>query len=390
MKKFLSIVGVRPQFVKAAMVCAAVERFNQTASPEDRIEHQLLNTGQHYDFDMADVFFQQLPLPTPDFDLGVGSGTHGAQTAAMLEQIEEVLMREKPDFVIVYGDTNSTLAGALAAVKLHIPVAHVEAGLRSFNRQMPEEINRIVADHVSNVLLCPTYAAVEQLAREGIVSNVHFCGDVMLDAVCEFAPLARQQSKVLESLGLEPRQYILLTIHRAENTDSIPRMEQLADTLCRLDRPTVFAMHPRLRAKLDAEPEYRDLKKRLFSAEHLHIVAPLPYLDMLQLEANAQLIMTDSGGVQKEAYFVGTPCLTLRDETEWTETLQNGWNRVVGTSPEKILPLVQSLWSNNGASPDARPALAEFGNGAASDRILQILQEACKLRETQTTSCVNS
>jgi UDP-GlcNAc3NAcA epimerase len=381
MKKFLSIIGVRPQFVKAAMVCAAVERFNQTAAPEDRIEHLLLNTGQHYDFEMADVFFQQLPLPTPDFDLGVGSGTHGAQTAAMLEQIEEVLMKEKPDFVIVYGDTNSTLAGALAAVKLHIPVAHVEAGLRSFNRRMPEEINRIVADHVSNVLLCPTYAAVEQLAREGVVRDVHFCGDVMLDAVREFAPLARQESRVLESLGVQPRQYILLTIHRAENTDSLPRMEELADTLCRLDRPTVFAMHPRLRAKLDAEPEYRDLKKRLLSARHLHIVTPLPYLDMLQLEANAQLIMTDSGGVQKEAYFVGTPCLTLRDETEWKETLKNGWNRVVGTSPEKILPLVQSLWSNNGASPEARPALAEFGDGAASDRILQILQDACKLRE---------
>lgn len=380
MRKFLSIIGVRPQFVKAAMVCAAVERFNQTAPPQDRIQHLLLNTGQHYDFEMAEVFFQQLPLPAPDFDLGVGSGSHGAQTAAMLQGIEEILVREKPDFVIVYGDTNSTLAGALAAVKLHIPVAHVESGLRSFNRQMPEEINRLVADHVSDVLLCPTYAAVEQLAREGIVSNVHFCGDVMLDAVREFAPLAAQQSSALDTLGLSPRQFILVTIHRAENTDSLPRMEELADTLCRLDRPTVFAMHPRLRAKLDCEPEYRDLKRRLFSAKHLRILAPLPYLDMLQLEANAQLVMTDSGGVQKEAYFLGTPCLTLRDETEWTETLQSGWNRVVGTSPEKILPLVESLWSNNGASPESRPALQAFGDGAASDRIIEILQETCSTR----------
>ncbi|MBZ5531510.1 MAG: UDP-N-acetylglucosamine 2-epimerase (non-hydrolyzing) [Acidobacteriia bacterium] len=380
MRKFLSIIGVRPQFVKAAMVCAAVERFNQTAPPQDRIQHLLLNTGQHYDFEMAEVFFQQLPLPAPDFDLGVGSGSHGAQTAAMLQGIEEILVQEKPDFVIVYGDTNSTLAGALAAVKLHIPVAHVESGLRSFNRLMPEEINRLVADHVSDVLLCPTYAAVEQLAREGVVSNVHFCGDVMLDAVREFAPLAAQQSQALDTLGLTPRQFILVTIHRAENTDSLPRMEELADTLCRLDRPTVFAMHPRLRAKLDCEPEYRDLKKRLFSAQHLRILAPLPYLDMLQLEANAQLVMTDSGGVQKEAYFLGTPCLTLRDETEWTETLQSGWNRVVGTSPEKILPLVQSLWSNNGASPESRPALQAFGDGAASDRIIEILQETCSTR----------
>ena len=390
MKKFLSIVGVRPQFVKAAMVCAAVDRFNQAGQPEDRVQHLLLNTGQHYDFAMAEVFFQQLPLPSPDFDLGVGSGTHGAQTGAMLEQIEEVLLKEKPDFVIVYGDTNSTLAGALAAVKLHIPVAHVESGLRSFNRQMPEEINRIVADHVADVLLCPTYAAVEQLAREGVVKNVHFCGDVMLDAVREFAPLAARQSNVLASLGLGPRQYIVLTIHRAENTDSLPRMEELADTLCRLDRPTVFAMHPRLRAKLDCEPEYRNLKKRLFSAKHLHIVEPLPYLDMLQLEANAQLIMTDSGGVQKEAYFLGTPCLTLRDETEWTETLQGSWNRVVGTSPEKILPLVQSLWTNNGASPGTRPALTAFGDGSASDRIIQILHETYLQDRTPTTSCVNS
>jgi UDP-N-acetylglucosamine 2-epimerase len=383
MKKFLSIVGVRPQFVKAAMVCAAVDRFNGSAQPEDRIQHQLLNTGQHYDFAMAEVFFQQLPLTTPDFDLGVGSGTHGAQTGAMLEQIEEVLMREKPDFVIVYGDTNSTLAGALAAVKLHIPVAHVEAGLRSFNRQMPEEINRIVADHVSNVLLCPTYAAVEQLAHEGVVNEVHFCGDVMLDAVREFAPLAAQQSKILAHLGLDPKQYILLTIHRAENTDSLSRMEDLANTLCHLDRPTVFAMHPRLRAKLDSEPEYSNLKKQLFSAKHLRIVEPLPYLDMLQLEANAQLIMTDSGGVQKEAYFVGTPCLTLREETEWTETLQGNWNRVVGTSPEKVLPLVQSLWSNNGASPASQPELVAFGDGSASDRIIQILIETYQATHTK-------
>jgi UDP-GlcNAc3NAcA epimerase len=375
MKKLLSIVGVRPQFVKAAMVCAAIDRHNAQARPADRVQHRLLNTGQHYDFEMAEVFFQQLPLPSPDFNLGVGSGNHGAQTGAMLKGIEDLLLREKPSYVIVYGDTNSTLAGALAAVKLHIPVVHVEAGLRSFNRAMPEEINRIAADHVSDFLFCPTQSAVEQLRREGIVNNVEFTGDVMLDATRTFTPVATQRSVVLKDLGLSSKQFILVTIHRAENTDSMERMQELVNTLCRLEQPAVFAMHPRLRHKLEQEPHYRELNQALLAARHLQIVTPLPYLDMLSLESNAQLIITDSGGVQKEAYFVGTPCLTLRDETEWTETLSDGWNRLVGTSPDKILPLVHSLWSRNGASPASAPALAAFGDGKASDRMVQILQE---------------
>jgi UDP-N-acetylglucosamine 2-epimerase len=375
MKKLLSIVGVRPQFVKAAMICAAVERFNHERSADARIQHLLLNTGQHYDFEMAEIFFQQLPLPVPDFNLDVGSGSHGAQTGAMLEKIENVLLQERPECVIVYGDTNSTLAGALAAVKLHVPVAHVESGLRSFNRRMPEEINRIASDHVSDFLLCPTNAAVEQLWREGITRNVHFTGDVMLDAVRAFTPVAARNSKVLDGLSLSPRQFLLVTIHRAENTDSRERLEQLVETLCALNEPTVFAMHPRLRTKLKQDPELHRLNQRLLSASHLRIVAPLPYLDMLHLERKARVVLTDSGGVQKEAYFVGTPCLTLREETEWIETLQGGWNRVVGTSPDNILPLVKSLWSHNGASPQGQPRLSDFGNGNASDRILQLLQE---------------
>ena len=361
--------------MKAAMVCAAVERHNAQALPGDRIQHRLLNTGQHYDFEMAEVFFQQLPLPAPDFNLGVGSGNHGAQTGAMLAGIEELLLKERPDSVIVYGDTNSTLAGALAAVKLHIPVVHVEAGLRSFNRAMPEEINRIAADHISDMLFCPTESAVKQLAHEGIVRNVEFTGDVMLDAIQMFAKAAAERSTVLKELNLSPQQYILITIHRAENTDSIDRMQELVSTLCRLEQPAVFAMHPRLRHKLSQEQQYREMNQALLAAQHLKIVSPLPYLDMLNLERNAQLIMTDSGGVQKEAYFVGTPCLTLRDETEWLETLADGWNRLVGTSPTKILPLVHSLWSRNGASPAGSPSLAAFGDGKASDRIVQILQE---------------
>lgn len=373
MKTFLSIVGVRPQFVKAAMVCAAAERYNSESPREKQIKHLLLNTGQHYDFDMADVFFEQLPLPRPDYILGVGSGTHGTQTAAMLEKIECVLAADKPDCVIVYGDTNSTLAGTLAAAKLHIPVAHVESGLRSFNRRMPEEINRIVADHLSSILLCPTEAAMEQLRREGITENVYFTGDVMLDAVRIFAAAANQRSTALNDLGVSAKNFILVTIHRAENTDSLERAGELVEMLCGLEQPTVFAMHPRLRSKLEQQPEYRPLGERLRRSSHIKITQPLSYMDMLHLESNAQLIMTDSGGVQKEAYFVATPCLTLRDETEWTETLKGGWNQVVGTSPAKILPLVKSLWAQNGASPTGMPSLYEFGDGLAADSIIQVL-----------------
>jgi UDP-N-acetylglucosamine 2-epimerase len=372
MKKFLSIVGVRPQFIKAATVCSAVERHNRAAAAVNQIQHELLNTGQHYDFGMADVFFEQLSLPRPDYSLGVGSGLHGAQTAAMLDKIEPVLMKSRPDYVIVYGDTNSTLAGALAAAKLHIPVAHVESGLRSFNRRMPEEINRIATDHISDVLFCPTHAAVEQLKKEGITEHVFFSGDVMLDAVLEYSELAERRSAILSSLDLKPRRYVLITIHRAENTDSRERMSALVETLCAMNYPAVFAMHPRLRAKLDAEPAYRSFRDRLERATHLKVIHPVSYLDMLHLERNAVLVMTDSGGVQKECYFVATPCLTLREETEWIETLTQGWNRVVGTEPARILPLV---WSCDGAAPKEQPDLAVFGDGRAADAILNILLE---------------
>lgn len=359
--------------MKAAMVCAAAERYNSGRPREEQISHKLLHTGQHYDFDMADVFFQQLPLPVPDYNLEVGSGSHGAQTAAMLEKIESVLLSEKPDCVIVYGDTNSTLAGALAAAKLHIPVAHVESGLRSFNRRMPEEINRIVTDHLSSLLLCPTRAAIEQLQHEGITENVYFTGDVMLDAVQVFAAVAHEKSTALRDLGMAAKNFVLVTIHRAENTDSLERTGELVEALCGLEQPTVIAMHPRLRAKLEQAPEYRPLGERLQRAPHIKITQPLSYIDMLHLESNAQLIMTDSGGVQKEAYFVATPCLTLRDETEWTETLKDGWNQVVGTSPAKILAVVRSLRSQNGASPKGLPSFSAFGDGRAADNIVQVL-----------------
>lgn len=375
MKKLLSIVGVRPQFVKAAMVCAAAQRYKLSTSRKHQVQHLLLNTDQHYDTGMAEVFFQQLPLPRPDYRLHVGSGSHGAQTAAMLQKIEAILQADRPDCVIVYGDTNSTLAGALAASKLHIPVAHVESGLRSFNRRMPEEINRIAADHCADVLFCPTQNAVKQLRREGICKNVYFTGDVMLDAVREFSKIAAQQSTILNDLSAQPKGYVLATIHRAENTDSLERMGELVEALCGIRQPTILAMHPRLRHKLEGERAYRVLAEELQRAAHLRITSPLSYLNMLHLEANARLILTDSGGIQKEAYFVGTPCVTVRDETEWTETLKNGWNRVAGTSPKKILALVGSLWSNNGASPARKPVLSAFGNGQAANRILEILLE---------------
>lgn len=373
--KLLSIVGARPQFVKAAMVCAAIRGRNRRRAPSRRIQHCLVHTGQHYAHVMSGVFFDQLPLPKPDYALEVGSGTHGVQTAAMLERIEGVLLKEKPDVAVVYGDTNSTVAGALAAAKLHIPVAHVEAGLRSFNRQMPEELNRVATDHLSDFLLCPTPTAVENLRREGIVKGVCLTGDVMLDAVLSFRGLAARCSKLFDKLGVRPGEYALTTIHRAENTDDRDRLEEIVKTLARLGRPVVFPMHPRVRQRLAQSPEYRALRRVLERAPGLRLTEPVSYLEMLLLEEYARVVLTDSGGVQKEAYFLGVPCLTLREETEWVETLEGNWNRVVGTSPAKVVPLVESLWSNNGARPKRPRDLAIFGDGAASERVVRALLE---------------
>jgi UDP-GlcNAc3NAcA epimerase len=370
--KILSIVGARPQFVKAAVVSAAIERHNARGNDSTRIEQKLIHTGQHYEHSLSGVFFDQLPLPTPDYHLGVGSGPHGAQTAAMLEGLEKVLLREKPNLTLVYGDTNSTIAGALAAAKLHIPVAHVEAGLRSFNRAMPEEMNRVATDHLSDLLLCPTDTAVKNLRREGILRGVALTGDVMLDAVQSFQPMAARRAELLSNLGVRPGGYGLVTIHRAENTDDLERLENLLRVLMQLNKPVVFPMHPRLRDRI-AKQESGALRQLLEGSRELRIIEPISYLDMLLLETNSRMILTDSGGVQKEAYFVGVPCLTLRDETEWIETLQNHWNRVVGTSPEKILPLAQSLWERNGSTPAGAPNLKQFGGGRAADRTVRTI-----------------
>lgn len=325
--KVISIVGARPQFIKCAPVSRELRRVAREV---------LVHTGQHYDDSMSGVFFRELGLPEPDYHLGVGSGTHGQQTGEMLRKIEEILLKEQPDVVLVYGDTNSTLAGALAAAKLHLRIVHVEAGLRSYNRRMPEEINRVMTDHLSDLLLCPTETAVENLLLEGVTKGVHLVGDVMYDALLDSVERAKQTSAVLERLGLESGQYLLATIHRAENTDQLSRLEGIMTAFLSLadsGRTIIFPVHPRTR---------KQLKKLSFNhPERLLMIDPVSYLEMVLLEANAQLIATDSGGIQKEAYWLGVPCITLREETEWIETVDSGWNRLVCADAQSIVKAVE-------------------------------------------------
>ncbi|HOS68413.1 MAG TPA: UDP-N-acetylglucosamine 2-epimerase (non-hydrolyzing), partial [Methanoculleus sp.] len=313
--KIVSIVGARPQFIK----CAPVSR-------ELRKEHKeiLVHTGQHYDHGMSAVFFEELAIPEPDYNLGIGSGTHGRQTGAMLGAIEDVLEKEEPEIVLVYGDTNSTLAGALAAAKMHVPVAHVEAGLRSFDRRMPEEVNRVLTDHASDILFCPTATAVRNLAAEGVTEGVFLVGDVMVDAMNHNRTVAEERSRILEDAGVRPGEYLVVTVHRPSNTDSRENMAAIIGALGEAGVPVVFPVHPRTRKFL--------LGYDLLAAmpENIRITEPLGYLDMLRLMAHAKKILTDSGGVQKEAYMLGVPCITLRENTEWVETVEAGWNVLVG------------------------------------------------------------
>lgn len=348
--KIVSVVGARPEFIQATPVSRAL-----------RLNHQeiLVHTGQHYDYLMSQAFFEELGTPAPDHNLEVGSGLHGRQTAEILVRMEEVLIKEQPDLVIVRGDTNSTLAGALAASKLHIPTAHIEAGERSFDRRMPEEINRLVADRVADLHFCASRAAVQRLAAEGITQSVHWVGDVMLDAMLQNLPIARRKSDALARLDLEPGAYALVTIHRAANTDDPVRLNQIVKALNSVPETIVFPVHPRTRKALTC-------RSARFSA-HVKLIEPVPYFDMLVLEENARLIATDSGGVQREAYFLGVPCLTLRDETEWVETVEAGWNKVVGTQPERVI----DAWFGF-APPEKRPPI--FGDGTAAQRIAQILE----------------
>ena len=361
--KIVTIVGARPQFIKAAAVSRAIAAFNKENS-NARIDELIVHTGQHYDANMSKVFFEQLKIPAPAKNLEVGSGSHGEQTGLMLERIEKVLLDEKPDWVLIYGDTNSTLAGALAASKLHIPVAHVEAGLRSYNRKMPEEINRVVADHLSTLLFCPTDTAVENLAKEGITEGVHKVGDVMYDSVLFNSTLAEDSSNILDKLELQPQSYYLATIHRAENTDDPGRLNDILSALQQIDTKVVLPLHPRTKKTLGAGIEKL--------GDSIKTTEPVPYLDMLTLEKNTRIILTDSGGVQKEAYWFGTPCITLRDQTEWVELVDAGANQVVGTDPDKILAAVEK--AESGPKIKLTTATAElYGNGHSAEQITAIL-----------------
>jgi UDP-GlcNAc3NAcA epimerase len=348
--KLLSVVGARPQFIKASPVSRTLRKHHQEI---------LVHTGQHYDYDMSDVFFEDLGIPAPDYHLAIGSGRHGAQTGAMLQAIETVLEKERPDIVIVYGDTNSTLAASLAAAKLHIPVAHIEAGLRSFNRAMPEEINRVVADHISTWLFVPSAISRDQLMKEGVQSGVHIVGDIMYDALLLHRNHADTASLVLDRLGLSPKSYYVATVHRAENTDRRENLASIFGGLGQLDKPVVMPIHPRTLKKIE---EFQILLQ-----ENIKPLEPLGYLDMLKLQSQASCILTDSGGVQKEAYYLSVPCVTLRSETEWVETVTAGWNLICGTASIAIVEGVRKMEGCQAPHPNL------YGDGATAQRIVEIL-----------------
>lgn len=343
--RILSVVGARPQFVKSAALSRVF-----AAAPN--VEERLVHTGQHFDQNMSAVFFDELAIPKPAYNLDIHGGGHGMMTGRMLEALEKVILEEQPDTVLVYGDTNSTLAGALAAAKLRKPVIHVEAGLRSFNRRMPEEINRVLADQLSMLLLCPTTAAVEHLRAEGIVNGVHHVGDVMYDATL-FAKLAAEQnSAILQKLGLREQHYTLCTVHRAENTDDPQRLDRIVGYLLEAAEqlPIVFPIHPRTR---------QVIASKSYNLKNITLIDPVGYLDMHRLIAGAARVLTDSGGLQKEAYFHRVPCVTLRDETEWVETVSSGWNR---------------LWTRT--DYETRSEISDYGDGQAAEKMLSVVEAA--------------
>ena len=355
--KIVTVVGARPQFIKAAVLCRALD--------DAGLQEFLLHTGQHYDPNMSDVFFGELGIPCPAKNLGIGSGAHGRQTGRMLEGIEQELVDVKPDWLLVYGDTNSTIAGALAASKLHVPVAHVEAGLRSYNRRMPEEINRVLTDHCSDLLFAPTETAVANLKQEGIDGDhVVRCGDVMLDAARFYGVRAEQRSEIMTRLALDDGDYILATVHRAENTDDSRRLEAILAGLAEVARQVtvLWPVHPRTRPRIESMPRY---------TERLRLIDPVGYLDMVMLEKHARLITTDSGGVQKEAFFHGVPCVTLREETEWVELVEGGFNRLVPPNDSSLVAEGLMDAMETMARPD--PAVGIYGEGHAGKQIVETL-----------------
>lgn len=367
--KIIHIVGARPQLIKVVPVTWAIADYNKQRQ-RSSIESILLHTGQHYDNSMSKVFFEELLISEPKYHLGIGSESHGKQTAKMLEKVEDVLISEKPDIVLVYGDTNSTLAGALATAKLHIPLAHVEAGLRSYDKKMPEEINRVLTDHSSDILFCPTETAVGNLRKEGVVNGVYWVGDVMYDALLALLQIAERESNILDKLGLsekryKEKRYCLATIHRAENTDNPERLKRIFDALSSLaknNNKIIVPLHPRTLKQM------KEIKIGKFDA-NLCITEPVSYLDMLLLEKNAQLVLTDSGGVQKEAFFLEVPCVTLREETEWVETVESGWNRLVGADPQRIVTAAQEIICGKSTE---QANMSAYGDGQAARKIVEI------------------
>ncbi|WP_049926956.1 non-hydrolyzing UDP-N-acetylglucosamine 2-epimerase [Halopiger goleimassiliensis] len=351
--RICSIVGARPQFVKAAVVSRQLREAG---------EEVLVHTGQHYDEELSDVFFEELDIPEPDYNLGVASDTHGRQTAKMIARLEPVVEETSPDAILLYGDTNSTLAGAIVGSKRDVAVAHVEAGLRSENRSMPEEINRILTDHASDLLFAPSEAAVANLAEEGLGDGVYLTGDVMYDAILDARERSHRQSTILEDLDLEPGEFVLATVHRASNTDDRANLASIVDALASAPLPVVFPAHPRTVDRLE---EY-GLWSR--ATEHLEVIEPQGYLDFVRLLDAAERVATDSGGVQKEAFFLGTRCLTLREETEWVETVDCGWNRLVGPNESRIREALRDDWQ-----PTADPQ--PYGDGTAGRRIVELLEE---------------
>lgn len=382
--KIATVIGARPQFIKAAAVSRSILTYNRRRNSRDTIpisdrtgsyfhdcHHQtdssliieeiLIHTGQHYDESMSAVFFRELEIPEPQYNLAIGSGPHGRQTGQMLAALEEVLLIEQPDWVLIYGDTNSTLAGALAAAKLHIPIAHVESGLRSFNRRMPEEINRVIADQLSSLLLCPSQVAAENLAAEGICKNVVVTGDVMADALQFAETKASVQSNILSRLTLQPQDYLLATVHRAENTDNTQHLSDILMAFASLEETVVFPAHPRTR-KLLNEKGYQP-------PHNVLLIDPVGYFDTIALEKSARMLLTDSGGMQKEAYWLRVPCVTLRDETEWVETVEVGWNILTGADHSRIVAAVRDF-----QPPADHPPL--YGDGQAAVHCMKALLES--------------
>jgi UDP-N-acetylglucosamine 2-epimerase len=352
--KFMTVVGARPQFIKAAPLSLALRQ---------RHVEVLVHTGQHYDRAMSQQFFDQMGLPRPDYNLGVGSGGHGLQTGRMLIRLEPVMAAEKPDAVIVFGDTNSTLAGALTASKLHLPVAHIEAGMRSFNRRMPEELNRVASDHLCDINFCSTKTAVENLRREGLSRGLYLVGDIMVDSLKLFLPDRDGKNRILSKYGLSPGSFLLATIHRADNTDNLDRLGSIMSAFMASPLPVLFPVHPRTLSRLKS----CGLLAGLRCCPRIRLARPLGYIESLALQSQAWAVVTDSGGVQKEAYILGTPCITVRDETEWVETVAAGWNRLVGADRNRILGALRNV-----KKPGSHPRL--YGDGRTAQRIVARLE----------------